>query len=207
MGLPKRVIRLTPAEYFQIERDAPYRSEYFDGEMFAMAGGSPRHSLIKANLVGELRLGLKGRRCTLYDSDLRIGIAATGLYTYPDASVICEPLQLDPKDAHTALNPTLLAEVLSESTEAYDRGKKFGHYRQIPSLEEYLLVCQDAPRLERFARNGNGTWTLTAVEGLDQTLELPSIGVTLRLAEIYDRVQFDSEPTGESDGQPRQKIP
>jgi Uma2 family endonuclease len=194
MVSPKRIPVLTPAEYLRIERAALYRSEYFAGEMFAMAGGSPRHSLIKTNLLSELRQRLKGQRCTAYDSDLRILIAATGLYTYPDASVICGELQYDDHHRDTVLNPTLLAEVLSESTEAYDRGKKFHHYQKLPSLKEYLLVSQDSPKLERFSHNADNTWTLTMVSGLDQSLELPSIGVTLSLAEIYEKVDFTAEP-------------
>jgi Uma2 family endonuclease len=190
-AVPKPV--LSPQEYLARERLADCRSEFYRGEMFAMAGGSPRHSLIKTNLVGELRNLLKGRSCTAYDSDLRILVSATGLYTYPDASVICGELQFDDDHRDTVLNPTLLAEVLSDSTEAYDRGKKFDHYRQLPSLREYLLVAQDSPRLERFARNPDGTWTLTIVSGMDQSLALPAIGVTLSLAEVYDKVDFAEE--------------
>jgi Uma2 family endonuclease len=194
MASPKRSPLLTPAEYLRIERAALYRSEYFAEEMFAMAGGSPRHSLIKTNLVSELRHRLKGRPCTAYDGDLRILVAATGLYTYPDASVICGELQYDDHHRDTMLNPTLLSEVLSETSEAYDRGKKFHHYQKLPSLKEYLLVSQDSPRLERFSRNPDDTWTLTVVSGLDQSLELPSIGVMLSLAEVYDKVDFTAEP-------------
>jgi len=140
-----------------------------------------------------LRSALRGRPCTAYDSDLRIRVSASGLYTYADASVICGELQLDDQDPNTVLNPTLIAEVLSETTEAYDRGKKFDHYGKLPSLEEYLLVSQDSPRLERFSKNPNGTWTLTIASGLDRSLELPSIGVTLSLAEVYDKIDFTSE--------------
>ena len=153
MGVPQRVPNLTPAEYLAKERAATYRSEYFGGEMFAMAGGSPRHSLIKVNVVGEFRARSRHSPCTAYDSDLRILVARTGLYTYPDASVICGPLEFEDPRRDTVLNPTLLVEVLSESTEAYDRGKKFSHYRQIPSLREYLLVSQEEPKIERFLRN------------------------------------------------------
>src|SRR5207302_572820 len=134
---------LSPQEYLARERLADFRSEFYRGEMFTMAGGSPRHSLIKTNLLGELRNALKGRPCTAYDSDLRIRVSATGLYTYPDASVLCGELQFDDEHRDTVLNPALLAEVLSDSTEAYDRGKTFTHYRQIVSLQEYLLVSQD----------------------------------------------------------------
>ena len=185
---------LSPQEYLARERLADFRSQFYRGEMFAMAGGSPRHSLIKTNLLRELSSGLKGRPCTAYNSDLRILVSATGLYTYPDASVICGELQFDDQHRDTVLNPALLAEVLSDSTEAYDRGKKFTHYRQIVSLQEYLLVSQDSPRLELFSRNPDGTWTLTIATGLDQSLDLPAIGVRLSLAEVYDKVDITSEP-------------
>jgi Uma2 family endonuclease len=117
-------------------------------------------------------------------------ISATGLYTYPDASVICGPLEFDDEQRDTVVNPTLLVEVLSGSTEAYDRGKKFGHYRQIPTLREYLLVSQEEPKIERFLRNDDGTWTLTEAVGLDATLSLPTRGIEISLREIFDKVDF-----------------
>ena len=191
MGLPQPVTPLTPAEYLKIERAAEIRHEYFNGEMFAMSGGSPPHSLIKVNVGGELRTKLKGRPCTAFDSDLRIQVSPTGLYTYPDISVVCGELEFDDDQHDTVLNPTLLVEVLSDSTEAYDRGKKFEHYRRIASLREYVLISQKTPTIERFLRNPDDTWTLTAVIGLEASIHLPSIEVTLSLAEIYDRVKFD----------------
>jgi Uma2 family endonuclease len=194
MGLPQRVPRLSPQEYLARERAATYRSEYFDGETFAMAGGSPQHSLIKVNVTGELRARLKGARCTAYDSDLRVLVSRTGLYTYPDASVICGPLEFEDEHRDTVLNPTVVVEVLSESTEAYDRGKKFGHYRQVPTLREYLLVSQEEPRIERFFRNDDGTWTLTEAAGLEATLRLPSLGIEIALREVYDKVEFPPPP-------------
>jgi Uma2 family endonuclease len=193
MNVAKRIPVLTPEEYLRIERAAEYRSEYFAGEMFAMAGGSPRHCLLQANILGELRSALKGRPCTAYSCDLRIRVSASGLYTYPDASVICGDLQFADQRRDTVLNPTLLVEILSDSTEAYDRGKKFNHYRKLESLREYLLISQDDPVVERYLRNPDNTWTLTAVKGLDQSLLLPSIGVTLSLAEVFDKVDFTSE--------------
>jgi Uma2 family endonuclease len=194
MGLPQRVPRLSAQEYLARERAATYRSEFFDGETFAMAGGSPQHSLIKVNVTGELRALLKGARCTAYDSDLRVLVSRTGLYTYPDASVICGPLEFDDERHDTVLNPTVVVEVLSESTEAYDRGKKFGHYRQIPMLREYVLVSQEEPRIERFLRNDDGTWTLTEATGLEATLRLPSLGIEIALREVYDKVEFPPPP-------------
>lgn len=190
MGLPARVHRSTPAEYLAREGAAEFRSEYFDGEIFAMAGGPPRHSLVKANTIRELSLLLKRRPCTAYDSDLRVKVAATGLYTYPDASVICGELQFDDERSDTVVNPCLLVEVLSKSTEAYDRGKKFEHYRRIPTLQEYVLIATDSPTLERFSRNADETWTLTVVSGLDAVIHLSSIQVDLSLAEVFDKVDF-----------------
>ncbi|MEI8022048.1 MAG: Uma2 family endonuclease [Schlesneria sp.] len=189
MGLPQRVADLTPAEYLKIERAASYRNEYFRGQMFAMAGGSARHSRIKTNVLGYLNSRLKGQPCSTYDSDLRVK-CPTGLYTYPDASVLCGELEFDDEHKDTVLNPTLLVEVLSKSTEAYDRGKKFDHYRTIPSLREYVLVSQDEPMVQRFVRNDDDTWTLSAVSSLDQAATLSSIRIDLPLAEVYERVDF-----------------
>ena len=196
MGLPQRAPVYTPAEYLHLERAATYRSEYFRGEIFAMAGGSPQHSRIKTNVISQLNSRLKGQPCTTYDSDLRIK-CPTGLYTYPDASVICAELEFDDDQRDTVLNPTLLIEVLSKSTEAYDRGKKFDNYRTIPSLREYVLVSQDEPTIQRFLRNDDNTWTLTAVAGLDQTIPLRSIGIDLPLSEVYERVDFTTAGTAE----------
>jgi Uma2 family endonuclease len=197
MGLPRRVSVLTLEEYFRLDEASETRNEYFAGEMFAMAGGSPEHSAISANLIGELRNRLKKRPCTVYESNLRVSVSKTGLYTYPDASVICGGIELDERDTtgKTALNPTLLVEVLSASTEAYDRGKKFDHYSQIPSLRDLLLVSQDEPLVERFSRNRDDTWTRSVARGLGASLELPSIGVTLPLTEVYDKVNFPAVPT------------
>ena len=167
MGLPRRVPAYSAAEYLRLERAATYRSEFYRGEIFAMAGGSPKHSRLKTNVLTELNNQLKGKPCVPFDSDLRIK-CPTGLYTYPDASVICGELEVDDEHKDTVLNPTLIVEVLSKITEAYDRGKKFDHYRTIPSLREYLLVSQDEPMVQRFLRNDDGTWTMTAVSGMDQ---------------------------------------
>lgn len=196
MGLPQRAPVVTPAEYLRLERAATYRSEYFRGEIFAMAGGSPQHSLIKSNVMGTLWSRLRGRPCRAYDSDLRIK-CPTGLYTYPDASVICSELEFDDEQRDTVLNPTLLVEVLSKTTEAYDRGKKFDHYRTIPSLREYVLVSQNEPMIQRFLRNDDETWTLSAIANLDQSIPLRSIGIDLSLAEVYERVDFISEENAE----------
>ena len=190
MGLPQRMPVLSPTDYLHIERQATYRSEYYAGEMFAMAGGSPRHSRIKTNILTQLNLRLQNQPCTPYDSDLRIRIPETSLYTYPDASVICGELEFDDDQKDTVVNPTLIVEVLSPSTEAYDRGMKFDQYRRIASLREYVLVAQDSPRIERFLRNEDGTWNMAIVQGLEESIRLDSIGVTLPLAEVFLKVDL-----------------
>ena len=138
-SLPKA--RFTPEEYLALERQAEYRSEFFHGEIFAMAGASREHNLIAGNVSRELGNQLKGRPCETYQSDMRVKVSDTGLYTYPDVVVACGELAFEDDEVDTLLNPTLLIEVLSESTESYDRGKKFGYYRTIQSLAEYLLVA------------------------------------------------------------------
>lgn len=180
-------------EYLAIERSASTKSEFYDGEMFAMAGGTALHSLIGTNVAGEFRNKLRGKHCVPYNADLRIQVQATGLFTYPDLSVICGPLQFADAD-DTVTNPSVLVEVLSPSTEAYDRGQKFLQYRQIPSLREYLLVSQHEPLLELFVRQDNNLWSLREAAGLDARLEIPSLEITVSLAEIYANVDFLPQP-------------
>ena len=144
--------RLTPAEYLAIERAADYKSEFFADEMFAMAGAAPAHVLITSNVTRELGTQLKGRSCRVYPSDLRVKVSETGLYTYPDVVIVCGEQQFDDEHRDTLLNPTLIVEVLSPSTEAYDRGEKFDHYSQLESLQEYVMIAQDRPRVERYVR-------------------------------------------------------
>jgi Uma2 family endonuclease len=190
MTAPALSHALTPEEYLEIERRAETRSEYLDGEMFAMAGASLEHSQIVSNLVGELSKQVKRRSYRALPNDLRIHIPATGLYTYPDVVVVCGEPRLEDEHFDTLLNPTLIIEVLSPSTEAYDRGKKFEHYRTVESLAEYLLVSQDAPRIEQYLRQPDGRWLFTAVAGMDSNITLPSIQCELSLAEVYDKVVF-----------------
>lgn len=193
MGLAQKVPRLTPMEYLAIERAARTKSEFYDGEMFAMAGGTATHSLIGTNLAGEFRSLLRGKKCVPYNADLRIQVQSTGLFTYPDLSVICGPLQFtDGED--TVTNPSVLVEVLSPSTEAYDRGQKFLQYRQIPTLREYLLVNQHEPLLELFIRQEGSIWLLREAAGLDARLEIPSLQIAVSLAEIYANVEFPPQP-------------
>jgi Uma2 family endonuclease len=181
---------LTSQEYLARERQADYRSEFYRGEMFAMAGASWEHSLVKDNMAGEARSRLKGGPCRVVTSDLRVKITATGLYTYPDIVVVCDEPQFEDDMFDTLLNPHTLVEVLSDSTEKYDRGLKFGHYRQLPSVQEYVLVAQDRPLVERYVRQPDGSWLLTAWNDLTQTFTFSSIPVQIPLAEIYRGVEF-----------------
>jgi Uma2 family endonuclease len=181
---------LTETEYLEFERAAEFKHEFFDGAVFAMAGGTPEHSLIATNLAAEFRNRLKAHPCVPYDADLRIKVEATGLFTYPDLSVICGPLQFATGTKDTVVNPTVLVEVLSDSTEAYDRGKKFENYRQISTLRDYLLVSQTAPRIEQFMRQPDGRWLFHEAAGLEATLDIPSLRIVLSLAEIFARVEF-----------------
>jgi len=194
MAIPETVRRLTEAEYLKIERAADFKSEFYDGEMFAMAGGTPRHSLIATNLAREIGNQLKSSPCVPYNSDLRLKVVATSLYTYPDLSVICGRLEFAGQEQDVVVNPTLLVEVLSDSTEAYDRGKKFEHYRQIPALREYLLVSQREPRIEQFIREAGTEWRLREAAGLDAKLDLPSLKISIALAEVFAKVSFEPLP-------------
>lgn len=179
-------------EYQALDAASDVKSEYFRGEVFAMAGGTPEHSLVCANFIGESRFALKGRPCVVYTSDLRVKVDATGLYTYPDASIICGELLRDEFVSNTALNPTVIVEVLSESTETYDRGKKSSHYRQIESLQELVLISQDRVSVECYVRKPQGHWLLRESLQLDDSLLLESVGIEIALREIYRGTAFSS---------------
>jgi len=193
--IPKK--RYTPQEYLEIDRKAERKSQFFEGEIFMMAGASARHNLIVANLLASLVGQLRGRRCTAYASELRTKVDPSGLYTYPDISVICDEPRFDDERHDTVLNPTLIIEVLSGSTEAYDRGAKFGQYRKIESLRQYVLVEQERAHIEIYTRQPDGHWVLADVEGPEAEARLESIDCRLRLAEVYDKVRFQ-----EADGKP-----
>ncbi len=198
------------ADYLAGERTSRDKHEYRDGEILLMAGGTADHSLVIANIIRELGNLLKGKPCNVYDSNLRVRIPRTILYTYPDATVICGPRTLDPNDAQgeTITNPRLIVEVLSPTTEAYDRGEKFARYRQLDSFEEYILVSLTTPRVESFYRaplspaSSNSspaaerTWLITTTSGLAATAKLHSLDISLPLAEIYRGLEF---PTAQPD--------
>lgn len=180
----------TPEEYLALEFEAAYRSELVNGEIYAMAGASMAHIRISSNLLGEIHQQLKGKPCRVYNSDLRVKVSATGMYTYPDVTVVCG---LDQMEKDTLTNPTLIIEVLSPSTEAYDRGEKFAHYRQLPSLEEYVLVSQDKVNVEHYLRHGDD-WLFSATDNIESALRLTSIDCIVPLSEIYSDVEFPAEP-------------
>jgi Uma2 family endonuclease len=182
----------TPEEYLEREYAADTRHEYYAGQVFAMAGGSPEHSFIGANLIAALGVRLREQGCRTANSDLRV--QAGTLYTYPDVTVVCGEPRYTGHRADTLTNPTLLIEVLSETTEAYDRGAKFALYQQIESLHEYVLVAQDKPCLERYLRQTDGTWLYVKVEGTDTELPLGSVRLALPLSAVYEGIAFPTVP-------------
>jgi Uma2 family endonuclease len=190
-SVPKTV--LTPEEYLHKDRQADFKSEFFRGEMFAMAGASAKHNLIVLNAGSVLREQLKKSPCRVYPSDLRLQVQATGLFTYPDLSVVCGEPEFVYDKGDVLINPDVIVEVLSESTEAYDRGKKFEHYRQIPSLKQYVLITQDRHSVEVFTRTGTDEWTLRAEQSASASVELTSIKCSLPLTEVYDKVDFETD--------------
>jgi Uma2 family endonuclease len=191
MSEPNR--RLSAEEYLALERQSERKHEYLGGEMFAMSGATREHNLIALQTAAALLSQLRGRPCEVYMGDMRLRVDATGLYTYPDVVVVCgEPQLVADAELDTLLNPTLIVEVLSPSTEGYDRGKKFAHYRTIQSLAEVVFISQERVEVERFSRQPNGDWLLHEVNQLEHRLPLPAIGCEISLAAIYERV-FPSE--------------
>jgi Uma2 family endonuclease len=183
---------LTPEEYLTIERKAEYKSEYINGEMIAMTGASRIHNLITANIIGELRQQLKEALCEVYSNDMRVRIPATGLYTYPEAVVVCGEPKLEDSFFDTLLNPTLIVEVLSSSTESHDRDRKFSDYRTVESLAEYLLVAQKEYRVEQYVKQSDGRWLLTDIRSIENTVELVSVPCVLALKEVYHKVNLSN---------------
>jgi Uma2 family endonuclease len=184
------------AEYVTFEERSDVRHEYLRGEVFAMAGGTPQHGALALAFGAELRAALRDRPCVVYNSDVRVRIPETDLTTYPDLSVVCGGLEVDATDRNAILNPLVVVEVLSPTTEVYDRGAKARHYRRITSLREYVLVAQDEPRIEVYQRNAAGRWELLEARSGEQ-IEIASLGVTLSVDAIYgDLLREPSDATG-----------
>jgi len=191
-AIPQTTRLLTPLEYLSLENAAEHKYEYRAGRIRMMAGGSLNHSKIFGNLYVALHNRLRGKPCQPFDSNLRVRVPQRRLFTYPDISVICGQVELDPTDKSngTVLNPTLLVEVLSPSTERYDRGRKFDHYDFIDSLQQYVLVAQEWPSVQVLTRGAGKTWIIETFSGLEAVAKFRSIDVEVPLAEIYAGVDF-----------------
>jgi Uma2 family endonuclease len=198
--------RITPEQYLEAERVAEFKSEYYGGHVYAMAGGTYPHATIILNLGGELRQMLKQRPCTVTTSEARLRVSQGGLYTYPDVMVVCGDPKFADDQRDTVLNPILIVEVLSKSTEAHDRGFKFAQYRKLDSFREYALVSTAEPRVEMFLRQAEGQWVLSESVGADATCHFASVDCKIALADIYDKVTFDVEQAGIEPTHPKSEI-
>jgi Uma2 family endonuclease len=187
---------LTAEEYLDLEEKAEYKSEYMDGEMLAMAGATPEHDTIAANVVIYLGTQLKGTPCKVHTSDMRVALSPGNAYLYPDVSICCKDAQYIRGGTASLLNPVVIIEVLSPSTEIYDRRKKFSKYKGIASLKEYVLVSQDEVLVERYARQPNGDWMYSSLSSLDDSLKLTAVPAVLKLGDVYDRVFPAAEESG-----------
>jgi Uma2 family endonuclease len=193
VALPKESTRMSEAEYLAFERASQFKHEYVNGKIIAMSGASREHNLISGSTYAALYNQLQERPCEIYPSEMRVRVEVAGSYAYPDISVVCDEPQFADDEFDMLLNPLVIIEVLSPSTEGHDRGRKFQDYRALDSLREYVLIAQDSPRIEHFLRQDNGTWLLSDASGLEASIELPSIGCTLALADVYRKVTFEAE--------------
>ena len=180
-------------QYVALENEAETKSEMFNGHIYAMAGASPTHALITANIIGAIQQQLRGKPCRTFSSDLRVRVNETGAFVYPDVTVACPPLTFADDDANALTNPAVVVEVLSPSTEANDRGAKWGHYQHLSSLRDYVLVAQDKSRIEHYSRLDDGSWRYLVAKGLDASVALLSIECDLNLEEVYERVEFSAQ--------------
>lgn len=185
---PKTLIK--PQEYLALERKAETKSEYYAGEVFALAGASPRHNLIAGNVLATLHSQLRGRDCRVFPSELRVKVPDIPYYTYPDVTVVCGEWKLEDEHQDNLLNPIVLVEVLSASTQRRDRGSKFESYRRIDSLREYVLVAQDTQRAEQYSKQPDGSWIFSETSNTDGVVKLASIGCELAFTDIYEKVTF-----------------
>jgi Uma2 family endonuclease len=186
-------IKYSASEYLAMERRSETKSEFLNGRIYAMAGASRSHNVLVSNLVTRLNSALLGKPCETYPSDMRVRVSETGLYTYPDITVVCGQPEFEDGVFDTLLNPQMLVEVLSPSTADYDRGAKFEHYRSLPSVQEILLVDQERVHIVHYQRRDDGTWILSETRDLAASISLSSLSVELAIAEIYDRVSFEED--------------
>jgi len=187
VALPQKTY-MSEAEYLAFERNSETKHEFVDGEVFAMTGASAAHNLICASLIQSVATELRGKGYKVYASAILVKIAKN--YVYPDVTLVCGEAQFADNEFDNLLNPTVIFEILSDTTESYDRGTKSENYRKLVSLQEYVLVAQHKPHVERYLRQADGTWNLKEANGLESSLELTSIGCTLHLAEVYEQVSF-----------------
>ncbi|HLG15857.1 MAG TPA: Uma2 family endonuclease [Blastocatellia bacterium] len=188
MSLPRR--KRTAEEYLAIDRHSDYKNEYFNGDVFAMTGASRKHNLISLNVASSLNGQLADRDCEVYASDMRVKVRPTGLYTYPDVVVVCGVPQFEDEEVDTLLNPIVIIEVLSKTTEGYDRGDKCEHYRLIESLVEVVLIAQDKYHAEHYARQADNQWLLSETNSLDDVIRLRSINCEISLTDVYRKVSL-----------------
>ena len=181
---------LSASEYLEIERKAEYKSEYCGGEMYAMAGATEAHNMLAGNMFGLIHEQFRRRDCRVYGSDMRVAVSPEGLYTYPDVSAVCGELRFLDGHRDTLLNPEVIVEVLSSSTEAYDRGRKFELYRSLESLQQYVLVASDRAHVDVYARTSDGGWVLRSLDGAADSVELDSIGCRIRMSELYEKTEL-----------------
>ena len=186
---------ISPEEYLEIERRATYRSEYFDGEMFAMAGATRQHNRISTNLVSGIDHHLKSRDCNVYANDMRVHVPSTGYFTYPDVVITCGKEEFTDAQNDILVNPLVIIEILSDSTASYDRGKKFEHYRELASFVEYLLVEQRTPRVEQYVCQHSDQWLYRDIRGIDdQNVTIYAIECSLSMQDIYHKVDVSQRP-------------
>jgi Uma2 family endonuclease len=184
---------LTVDQYLAFEETSDSKHEYLAGYVTALAGGNEQHTIICGNVYATLHSQVRHRSCIVYTSDMQVKVEKTGLFTYPDVAVVCgEPIYTTPKRT-VLLNPTVIIEVLSPSTERYDRGKKFHHYRALDSLQEYILIAQDTTSIDHYLRQPDNLWLLSAVDDATATMTLPSIQCLLQLTDVYDKVQLQTD--------------
>lgn len=183
----------TPESYLEFERASGQKHEYFNGEIFAMAGATANHNLVAGNTYAALYSQLRRRAFFIYFINMRLKMSVFSLYTYPDISIVCGTPQFEDDHRDKLLNPTVIIEVLSPSTESYDRGRKFQHYRTLASLQEYILMAQDKPHIEHYLRQEQNQWLLSEARQLEAAITLPSIQCTLLLSDVYEKVDM-SDP-------------
>ena len=183
----------TPEEYLTLERKAEFKSEYFDGGIFVMQGASDPHTIINNNVGGEFYLQLKGSSCVARSNDMKVRSPDKGMFVYPDLTIVCGAAQFHDGTKDVIINPKLIVEILSPSSEAFDRGKKFAKYKLLESFTDYILIAQDEPQIDYFVRQENGGWLQKSASGIDAEVPIAAVGCILRLADVYSNVEFPTK--------------